>query len=206
MTREVSITAKERISEGYLKVERYRLHHERFAGGMMPELQREVMVRGKVVAVLPYDPRTDRVVLIEQFRIGAYRAERPAWQIEIVAGVVEPDETPENVARRETEEEVGVGLSRIHPIGQSLVSPGCSDEDMALFCGEIDSRGVGGIHGLAGEGEDIRAFSLPWNEALTLLNEGRLTNFPIVLAMQWLALNREALRGRWSVESSRPQG
>jgi ADP-ribose pyrophosphatase len=196
--RSIEILEKEQTERGYLKIERYNFRHELFEGGMTPPLMREVMVRGEVVAVLPYDPITGQVVLIEQFRIGAYRAQKPAWLTEIVAGVIEEGEAPSEVARREALEEIGTSLKRLTPIGRYLVSPGCSDEFMYLYCGEVDASGIGGNHGLAHEGEDIRAFSLPADEALALLENKGLSNFPIVLALQWFALNHKRLQAQWT--------
>ena len=107
--------------EGYFRIDRYELHHQLFAGGMSDPLTREVYERGHAAAVLPYDPQRDAVVLIEQFRIGAYAAGREPWLIEIVAGIVEAGETSSDVAQRELHEEAGLSAAALEPIGDVMV-------------------------------------------------------------------------------------
>ena len=195
--RKVEILQKSVAYKGYLGIEKYRVKHSRFHGGSTQELEREILERGKVVGVLPYDPVSDQIILIEQFRIGAHCAKVNAWQVEIVAGVIEEGESPEQVARRETHEETGKEVSRIHHIGDFLVSPGCTSEEMHLYCGEVSTDSFEGIFGLPHEGEDIRAFTLTFDEAYLLLRDRKLTNFPVMAAIQWFVLNHDFIRGAW---------
>ena len=140
----------------------------------------------------------DQVVLIEQFRIGAYAAGLKPWLVEPVAGIVEPGETPEAVARRETVEEAGCEIAELEPIGTVMSSPGGCSELLHLYCGRVDSDGVGGIHGLEHEQEDIRAFVLPLDDALKRMAMSEYNNASTVITLQWLALNRERLKKKWS--------
>ena len=165
---------------------------------------RELFERGRAAVVLPYDPARDAVVLIEQFRIGAYAAGLEPWLIEPVAGIVEPGETPEQVARREALEEAGCEIAELEPIGTVLPSPGGGSEVLHLYCGRVDSEGVGGLHGLAHEHEDIRAFTLPLDAALERLARSEYHNASTVMTLQWLALNRERLRKIWSWSGLEP--
>ena len=182
---------------GYARVFQYRFRHRLFAGGWSAEVRREVFERGHAAAVLPYDPDADAVVLIEQFRIGACAAGFAPWQVEIVAGIVEEGESADEVARREAVEEAGAPIGGLIPICRYLVSPGVASESVALFCGRVDSRGLGGIHGLAEEHEDIRVEVLSWARALAQLEAGLITNAVAIIALQWLALNRERVREAW---------
>jgi ADP-ribose pyrophosphatase len=185
--------------QGYFQIVRYRFRHRLFAGGWTGEISREVFERGQAAGLLPYDPAADTVVLIEQFRIGALVAGLPAWQTEVVAGIIEDDEDPEEVARREGVEEAGVTtIGELIPICRYLVSPGGASESVALFCGRVDSRGVGGLHGLAAENEDIRVEVVPFPDAMRWLEEGRIGSAVAVIALQWLALNRDRLRLAWA--------
>ncbi len=195
---DVRILARDRVFDGYFKVDRYRLRHRQFAGEMGPEITREVLERGHAAAVLPYDPDRDEVVLIEQFRVGplAHGADNP-WQLEIVAGIIEPGETAEAVVRREALEEAGTTIARLEPILGFYPSPGAVSEHIALYIGQTDTKGLGGIHGVAAEGEDIRATVHPLDEALTMLADGRIANAPAIIALQWLAATRETLRNKW---------
>jgi ADP-ribose pyrophosphatase len=194
---DVEILAKDTVYDGYFRIDRYRLRHRRHEGGWTGEITREVFERGHVAAVLPYDPERDAVVLIEQFRIGAWAAAKPCWLTEIVAGVIDDGESADDVARREMEEETGCPVTALEPIGSYLSSPGGTSESVALFVGRVDSRKAGGIHGLPDENEDIKVLARPWSDVEAGLKAGMFTNAATLIALQWLALNREALRRRW---------
>jgi ADP-ribose pyrophosphatase len=198
MTDGIELLDKSERYSGFFRINRYRLRHRLFAGGWSGVIEREVFERGHAVGVLPYDPVADSVVLIEQFRIGALVAGMSPWLIEVVAGIVEEGETPEEVARRETLEEAGLEILALMPMCRYLVSPGGSSESVRLYCGRVDSRGAGGIHGLAEEHEDIRVEPTPYGEAIRLLEEGRITNSVSLIALQWLALHRERVRAAWA--------
>lgn len=182
--------------QGFFRIDRYRLRHRLFSGVWSPELVREVFERGHAAAVLPYDPQRDEVVLIEQFRIGALDSSNP-WLVEIVAGIIEPDETPEAVVRREAIEESGCHITELVPICDYFVSPGGTTERLALFCGKVDTSEAGGTHGLAEEHEDIRVLVMPAAEAFEQITSGGVKAAAPIIALQWLQLNREVLRHRW---------
>ncbi len=194
---DVEVLARETVFQGYFRVDRYRLRHRTFAGGWSAEMVREVFERGHAVVVLLYDPDRDAVALIEQFRPGAYAAGWHPWLLECVAGIIEDGEDPDDVARRETEEEAGaVPLDMIH-VGDYLVTAGGSSESCRLYCARVDSSTVSGIHGLEDEGEDIRVEVVSSAEALAMVRDGRINNAMATLAIQWLALEKDELRARW---------
>ena len=196
--KDVDVIAREAVYDGYFRIERYRVRYRRYAGGWTKEVAREVFERGHVAAVLPYDPERDAVVLIEQFRIGAYAAgEERCWLTEIVAGVIEEGEEPDAVARREMQEETGCSLAALEPIGKYLASPGGTSESVMLYLGRVDSRTAKGVHGLHDEAEDIRVVVKPWPEVEQAVREGLFTNAATLIALQWLTLNRDAVRARW---------
>jgi ADP-ribose pyrophosphatase len=183
--------------DGFFKVIRYRLRHEQFAGGMGAELAREVLERGHAVVVLPFDPKRDEVVLIEQFRIGALGIVTDPWLVEPVAGIIEPGERAPEVARREALEEAGLELLDLVPACAYFASPGGSTETCQVFIGRVDAAGAGGIFGLADEGEDIKVHVVPLEEALAWLGDGRIHAAPTIVALQWLALHRAEIAERW---------
>ncbi len=119
------------------------------------------------------------------------------WQTEVVAGVLDGEETPEDVARRVAREEAGCEIKELVPIARYLVSPGGTSESIWLYCGHVDSGDVGGIHGLAHEHEDIRVDAVPFAEAHRRLLAGEFLNAPVIIALQWLSANRGELRQRW---------
>ena len=195
---DVELMGREVVHDGFFRLDRYRLRHRQFAGGPGPVLTREILERGRVAAVLPVDPERNRVVLIEQFRPGAWAADWDPWLLECVAGVIEPGETPQELARREAQEEAGCIVTDLVPIATFLTSPGATTETVRLFCGRVDSEGVGGLHGLATEGEDIRVTVMPVDDAVALLDEGRIVNAKTIIALQWIALHYSSLKARWA--------
>ncbi len=184
--------------QGYMRLDQYHLKHTVFDGSWSIDLSREVLERGHAVAVLPYDPVADEVVLIEQFRIGGYTSpEASPWQIECVAGMIETQQQPENAAHRETQEETGLSILDLVPVHTYLTSPGCTSETIQLYCGQVDARDAGGQHGLAEEGEYIRVFTSPVEEAFSWLNAGRIQNGMTIIALQWLQLHHAEMRTKW---------
>lgn len=210
MTRDdVETIESETVWKGYFRMDRLRLRHRLFAGGWGKPITREIFERGHAAALLPYDPVRDEVVLIEQFRPGAFTAGIEPWLVEIVAGIIEDGETAEGVARRETVEEAGCTVTDIIPMMEILTTPGASSERIAIFLGRVNARGVGGIHGLVDEGEDIRVFTESLDAALARLADGGIVNVTAVVALQWLSLNRDTLRRSWAagaLDSGPPQG
>ena len=195
---DVEIVEREACFRGFYQLERLHLRHRLFAGGMGKVISRELFVRHDAVCVLPYDPQRDCVVLIEQFRVGALDKSLNPWLIELVAGLIDKDEQPEQVARREAVEEAGLELAELWPLTQYYPSPGGSDERVHLYVGRCDSRGAGGVHGLEDEGEDIRVLVWSLDEALAAVANGRIDNAASIIALQWLALNRAKVRERWA--------
>ena len=195
---DVEVVEREACFRGFYQLDRLHLRHRLFAGGMGKLISRELFVRHDAVCVLPYDPQCDCVVLIEQFRVGALDKSVDPWLIELVAGLIDKDEQPEEVARREAVEEAGLELAELWPLTQYYPSPGGSDERVHLYVGRCDSRGAGGVHGLEEEGEDIRVLVWSLDEALAALDDGRIDNAASIIALQWLALNRDKVRERWA--------
>ena len=194
----IAINERETVYRGFFRVDRFLLRHRLFAGGWSAELSREVFLRHDAAGILLYDPQRDEIVLIEQFRLAAHLAGFAAWQLEIVAGIIDSDESAATVARREAEEEAGLAvIGEVVPIHRFMTSPGGSTETVDLFCGRVDASAAGGIHGLAEESEDIRAVVKSYAEAMGLLNAGKIENGYTLLALHWLAANREALRRQW---------
>lgn len=195
---DVEVLQRETCFQGFYKLDRLHLRHRQFSGSMGPQLSRELFVRHDAVCVLPYDAQRDCVVLIEQFRVGAMDKSANPWLIELVAGLIDKDEEPEEVARREAIEEADLVLGALWPITTYFPSPGGSDERVYLYVGRCDSQGAGGVHGLAEEGEDIRVHVWPLEDALQAVKDGRINNAASIIALQWLALNRAEVRGLWS--------
>jgi ADP-ribose pyrophosphatase len=193
MTMKWTLLNREPVHDGFFKLDIFRVRHDTYAGGEV-EVIRELYYRDDAVAVLLYDPGNDRVVMIEQFRIGALDDDDGPWLLEIVAGMIEPDETVHEVAERECLEEAGVKVHAFETIHTFYTSPGGSSEKIYLLCGLIDSSDVGGIHGLDEEDEDIRVCVLDFADVEAMLAEDRITSAIPLVALQWLKIHRERLR------------
>lgn len=199
MSKQFEIIDKQIVYPGFFRMEKYRLKHTLYAGGWSEEISRELFVRGSCVAVLLYDPHADAVILIEQFRAGAIVCPERAWLVEIVAGAIEEGETAEAVAYRECVEEAGCTPQELSVISEFYTTPGGSSERITLFCGKVDSTQIGGIHGLDYEHEDILVSAVAFEEAYRMVENGKIESAIPIIAIQWLALNREKLKQRWGV-------
>ena len=191
------ILKTETAYQGFLQLNRYQLRHDLFAGGVSPVIGRERIEGYNASSVLLYDPNLDQVVMIEQFRIGAMADPRRAWLLEIVGGLIEGDESAEAVAQREAFEEAGCEIQDLIPICDFWVSPGYTTERIFLFCGRVDASNAGGIHGLDNEGEDIRVEVMQAADVISELYGGRVNSTSAIVAVQWLAMNRDKLRKKW---------
>ena len=188
------VRRRERCHDGFFQMDRLELEHELYQGGMGQPIVRELMTRDPVVAVLPYDPVSDSVVLIEQFRVGALGQVDTPWLVEVVAGIVESGESPETVAVRELKEEAGCDARDLIPICRYLSSPGGLSEHVSLYCALVDASDAAGIYGLPEEGEDIRAFVLSREAALERVLQGAVSSAPPIIALQWLQMNHGHLK------------
>ncbi|GED21301.1 NUDIX domain-containing protein [Halomonas halmophila] len=193
---DVDLLERRYLYQGFFRLDALRLRHRLFEGGWSATMTREVHHRHDAVGVLLYDAERDAVVLVEQFRAGAIDDPVSPWKLECVAGLVEPGETAAEVARREAMEEAGCSVGELHEVHTYYPSPGACDEQVTLFCGLIDSRGLGGVHGLAEEHEDIRVHVLSFPRCWELLQAGRLDNAMCLIGFHWLAARRASLRAR----------
>ena len=193
---DVDIIASKTVYHGFFKVSELQIRHARFAGGDIA-IQRELLHRGDAVCVLLFDPLQKTVVLIEQFRIGAVDKSPSPWLLELVAGMVEPGETAQDVAIREAVEEAGAIIKDLLPITRYSPSVGGCDEYVDLFCARVDASTLGGLHGLEAEGEDIKVHVIPLEEASALVAEGVIDNAGTIIALQWLQLNLDQVLKHW---------
>ena len=194
---DIDIIEKTTVFQGYFRVDAYTLRHRRFDGGWTGAMRREVFERGHAAAVLPYDPARGVFVMCEQFRVGAHFGGMNPWQIECVAGIIEEGETPEDVGRREAEEEAGRTVTDLWPIQRYLASPGATTETIQLYLGRVSAEGAGGIFGLATEHEHIRVSVVTEARLKATMEAGELQNAATLIAAQWFFLNRERILQKW---------
>lgn len=184
---DVEVLDRQELYRGFFRAERVSLRHRLFRDGSWCQpLTREIVYHSEAVGVLLYDRERDWLALVEQYRIGAMAEPTGPWCLEVVAGMVEPGEQPDNVARRELMEEAGISEVTLEPIGNYLASPGGCDEKLHLYCGFCDLGEAGGIFGLAEENEDIKVHVLPAEQVLNQLYSGRWNNPAALITLQWL--------------------
>lgn len=187
--KDVDILEERNCYRGFLSIDRFTLRHRLYEGGWSPVFSREVLRRKPGVGVLLYDPDLDKVLLVEQFRAGCLGHPAGPWVLELVAGIVDSDESTADVAAREVREEAGVIVERLVPVCQYYNSPGGSSERIQLFCARVDASLAFGICGLRDEHEDIRAVLMARHEAEDAVRSGRINNAMAIIAIQWLSLN-----------------
>ncbi|MCH2093757.1 MAG: gamma-glutamylcyclotransferase [Rhodobacteraceae bacterium] len=182
--------------DGFFSLQAFNLRHRKFNGDWTRVVGRESFVAFDAALILPYDPVTDRVLLIEQMRYGPIHRQDPhPWVFEPIAGLVDAGEDPIETARREAVEEAQLTFDEIRPMSKVYPSPGYSSEFFHCFLGLCDlSARSGGLAGLASENEDIRSHVLPFGTALDLVDSGEINAAPLVMMLFWLLRQRDALR------------
>lgn len=185
INRDWKIEKTEVVYNGFYNVEKLYFKHALFNGGHSDLIDREQFVRGNVVGVLAHDPKLDCVALIEQFRIGARNQPDHPWLIEIIAGMIEPGEEPQEVAVREAYEEAGIRLTNVREAVSYLASPGAGTEEVFIYYAEADLSEASGVFGLDEEGEDILLHIVSADEAIGMLESGKVCNALSIIALQW---------------------
>ena len=185
---DVTIESREFLFRGFIQVEKVSFRHRLFnQPDYSPVIQRELIHRPEAAGVLLYNDQQQRFALIEQFRVGALNDSESAWQLEVIAGVLDGDEAPEDCIRRESLEESGCEVQQLQHLFSFYPSAGACSEFFHLYAAEVELPKMGGIFGMPDEGENIQLHLFDYSELGTLLKTGRLRNAPVIMALQWLA-------------------
>jgi ADP-ribose pyrophosphatase len=186
--------------DGRFPLQRVRFRYRRFDGSMSGTLNWELWRRGQGVMILPYDPRSDRVGLIEEFRLPALAAGFEPVVLSCAAGLLEPAEDPLEAARRETAEETGLAPDRLERIGKFMLMHGGCDETVHFHVARVPlpELGRGAPLGLESENESTRLLVLPAEEAFAMVADNRVMNAPTALSLLWLQLHRPRLQREWT--------
>jgi ADP-ribose pyrophosphatase len=190
------------VWQGHTRLDKVRFRNTRFDGSPSPIRTWEVWRRGHAVGVLPYDPVTDQLVLIEQFRYGAMAAGMDPILLELPCGFIDGDETPEQAGAREMQEEIGMQADRLLHVGRFMLSPGGSDESVTIYAGHLaappaDAKGIVGYGGLVSENEDIRIRVVPAAQAIEIALAGACPNSITAIGLLWFAARHDWLRAQW---------
>lgn len=187
------------VYQGFHKVGEYHFRHTSYHGGSNIVLDREVFECGRHAAVLPYDPRREEVVLIRQFRAGAYVAGRHPWVWEMVGGMIDKGDEAAVVVIREAQEEAGVAVDALIPMFEAMACPGALSETRSVFLGRTDATAAGGHFGLLSEGENILAKPIPLVQAIDMLDQGEICDLTCMAALQWLMRHRAQVHKKWPI-------
>ncbi len=184
---DVSIESRENLFRGFIQVEKVTIKHRLFnKSNYSSSIHRELIHRPEAAGVLLYDNQQRRFALIEQFRIGALNDTVSPWQLEVIAGVLDGDETPETCIRRESLEEAGCEVNDLQHLFTFYPSAGACSEIFHLYVANVELPTSGGVFGMPDEGEDIQLHLFDYSDAPLLLKNGRLRNAPVIMALQWL--------------------
>jgi len=189
-SREWKIESSEPVFNGFYTIEKFLFHHALFEGGQSGTVEREQFVRGNVIGVIAHDPKLDCIALVEQFRIGARNYAEHPWLLEVIAGMIEPNENPKDVAIREAYEEAGIHLENVEQVMHYLASPGSSSEEIFIFYAQADLSQAKGVHGLDTESEDILLHVVKSDDAISMLEDGTVCNGLSIVALQWFRHHR----------------
>lgn len=185
---DVTIESREFLFRGFIQVEKVSLKHRLFnRSDYSPLIHRELIHRPEAAGVLLYNDQKQKFALIEQFRIGALNDAESAWQLEVIAGVLDGNESPETCIRRESLEESGCEITELEHLFSFYPSAGACSEFFHLYTAEVNLPNEGGIFGMPDEGENIQLHLFNYDQLSTLLKNGRLSNAPVIMALQWLA-------------------
>lgn len=190
---DLQVLSQKTLYKGFFTMEAYTFKHRLFAGGWSEPITREVFERGDAVVVLPYDPKTDQVVLIEQVRMPALGKSNSPWLLELVAGMIPANESAESVAHKELSEESGLQAKQMNYVNSYLASPGGTSERFFFYWAEVDASLATGLHGLDDEHEDIKLHVVSRAEAFKRVVNGEIDNASTVIGLQWLELNYQNL-------------
>ena len=184
---DVEIQSREYAFKGFVQVEKVSLRHRLFnQTEYTSAIQRELIRRKEAAGVLIYNDQQQKFALIEQFRVGAIDDEISPWQLEIIAGVLDGDESPESCIRRESIEESGCELNQIKHLFSFYPSAGACDEIFHLYVAQAALPAEGGVFGMPDEGENIQLHIIDYSDLSLLLKSNRLKNAPVIMALQWL--------------------
>ena len=189
MNSNFKVTNKKNLYDGFFKMNEVSLKYKKYDGSWSNEIKRELFSGAQVSAVLPYDPIKKEIVLIQQFRPGTISRNTNNYLKEIVAGIIDPGESPEIAAKRECLEETGYKIKKLTSIQGYYPAPGSSESFYHLFLGEIDSKNEKKIMGLDTENEDILVESFNINQVKKMMQNGELINGLSLIAIQWFFLN-----------------
>ena len=191
MKSKFKIIDKKNLYDGFFKMNEVTLKYRKYDGNWSNNIKRELFGGAQVAAVLPYDPISKEIILIQQFRPGTISKDIDHYLDEIVAGIIDEGESPEIAAKRECLEETGCEVKRLIPIQGYFPAPGSSESFYHLFVGKVIAPEKEIIKGLETENEDILVKSYSYEEVRKKIEKKEILNGVTLVALQWFFLNIE---------------
>jgi ADP-ribose pyrophosphatase len=183
--KKVEVQQKKRVFDDFFKIDEALVRFEQFNGQMSPPVRRLNFERGDAAAVLIFNKEARKVILVNQFRYPTHE-KSGGWLMEIVAGMLDKNETPEECIRREVTEETGYQVEHLTPIHTFFTTPGGSSERIFLYYAEvINSDRVSRGGGAETENEDIRIVELSLPDLWKALDSGKIMDAKTLVALLW---------------------
>ena len=182
------IINKKNLYTGFFNLNKYQFIHQKHDGNWTNEVEREIFSGAHVSTLLPYDPIKKEIILIKQFRAGVISRYDDDYLYEIVAGIIDDNEKPEETAKRECLEETGCEVNKIKTIQSYFPATGSSESYYHLFLGEVNSFKGKRIMGLKSENEDILVKAFKVDHVRKMLKNKQIINGLTLIALQWFFL------------------
>lgn len=165
-----------------------RLSHERPFDGRVFDVDRDrvrmpngrevvvdVVRHPRSVVLLPV-PERGQIILVRQYRYPVNR-----WLWELPAGSVDPGEQPDEAARRECHEEIGLVPATVVRLSALFPTPGYCDEEMVFF--RVSGLAPGEEPAAVDEDEDIETQTFTLRDARDMVRRGEIVDMKTVVGL-----------------------
>lgn len=162
-----------------------------FKNGSWKRVSRESYDRGHGTGILLYNPEKGTVILTRQFRMPIYQTNKDeGMSIEVCAGAIDDNDSPEATIIREVEEEVGYRIQEVTKVMEAYTSPGALTEKMYLFVAPYSAHmKVNGGGGVASEHEEIEVMELPFSKALKMMESTEIQDAKTIMLLQYAQIH-----------------
>lgn len=174
------ILSKRILSHIWSEFAQYTVEYIRRDGRVEQQI-REMHDTGDGAAILLYDLRYQKIVLIKQFRLAAMINEKSDGILyEVCAGLVEHND-PKATIIKEVKEETGFQITNPVYLFSAFATPGAKTEKIHFFTAQVDLnlKNDGG-GGMESEQEDIEVVIMPFDEAWEKIKNGKIRDLKTI--------------------------
>ncbi len=164
----------------------------KFKDNSWKRVSRESYDRGNGTGVLLYNIEKSTVILTRQFRMPIYEKNpNEAMSIEVCAGAIDNNDSPESTIIREVEEEVGYRVKQVEKVMEAYMSPGALTEKMFLYVAPYsDAMKVNEGGGVAGEHEEIEVLEMSLLKAIKMMQSGDIRDAKTIMLLQYAQMKK----------------